>query len=83
MSLDRAFLAVDGHAGKVADMLVHAGELVEKHGLATVLIAYEGESEFAGHCLWLVVVLTRGELVSVTEGLSFAVGLAVAGMLMA
>ena len=39
MPLDRAVLAVNGDAGKIADMLLGAGQAVEERGLAAVLIA--------------------------------------------
>ena len=42
---DSAVLAVDRHAGKVADMLVGARQLVKQRGLATVLVAGEGKMQ--------------------------------------
>ena len=45
VSLDDAVLAVDCHAGDVADMLFAARQLIEKRGLSAVLIAYERKGE--------------------------------------
>ena len=45
MTLDRSVLAVDCYSRKVADVLIGACKLVEKGGLAAVLIAYEGKSQ--------------------------------------
>lgn len=39
------FLFLDGYAGKVADMLVTAGEIVEQRAFAAVLVADEGEMQ--------------------------------------
>ena len=45
MTLDRSVLAVYCYSREVADVLVGTRKLVEKGGLATVLIAYEGKSQ--------------------------------------
>ena len=45
MPADRAVLAVDRDAREVADVLVRAGELVEKRRLAAVLVAREREAQ--------------------------------------
>ena len=45
MALDAAVLAIHRHAGKVAHVLVRAGQLVEQRGLAAVLVAHEREGE--------------------------------------
>ena len=42
---DRPVLAADGHAGKVAHVLVGSGQLVEERCLATVLIADQCKSQ--------------------------------------
>ena len=39
VAVDRAVLAVNGHAGEIADVLARAGELVKKRRFAAVLIA--------------------------------------------
>ena len=48
MALDRSVLAVYCYSRKVADVLVGTRKLVEKGGLAAVLIAYEGKSQPLG-----------------------------------
>ena len=45
MSLDRAALAVDGHAGEVADVLIGAGQLIEQRRLAAVLVPRERKGQ--------------------------------------
>ena len=46
MAADDAVLPVHGDAGKVADVLVGTGQLVEQGGLAGVLIADQREGQF-------------------------------------
>ena len=45
MVADHAVLAVHRNAGKVAHMLVGAGQLVEQRGFAAVLIAGQGKGQ--------------------------------------
>ena len=45
MAADGAAFAVDGDAGEIAHMLIGAGQLVEKGGLAAVLVAGQGKGE--------------------------------------
>ena len=45
MSADRAVLPVHRDAGKVAHVLIGAGQLVEKGGFAAVLIAHQGKGQ--------------------------------------
>jgi hypothetical protein len=46
---ERAFLALDGHAGVVGHLLARAGQAVEQRGLAAVRIAQQGHHGRAGH----------------------------------
>lgn len=39
------FLFLDGYAGKVADVLVTAGQVVEQRAFTAVLVADEGEMQ--------------------------------------
>ena len=43
---DDPFLFFDGHAGKVPDMLLAPGQLIEQRGLAAILVAREGDGDF-------------------------------------
>ena len=45
MAADHAVLAVHRHAGEVADVLVGAGQLIEKRRLTAVLVADEGKAQ--------------------------------------
>ena len=45
MTTNRAVLPVHGHAGKIADVLVGTGELVEEGRLAAILVAGKGKGE--------------------------------------
>ena len=45
MAFDLAVLAVDGHAGEIADVLVGARELVKQRRLAAVLVADERKGQ--------------------------------------
>ena len=59
MAADDAVLAVHGDAGKIAHVLIGAGELVEQRGFAAVLVAHQGE----------------GQLGSVRQGIAAALGM--------
>ena len=54
---DGAFLFFDGNAGEVPDVLVAAGQAVEKGGFAAVLVACQGEKQLHG-----VILSVRGFL---------------------
>ena len=45
MPLDGTVLAVYGHAGEIADMLIGAGQAVEQGGLSAVLISDKGKGQ--------------------------------------
>ena len=52
---DRTVFTADGHAGKVADMLVGSCELIEQCGLAAVLISHQGKSQKGVIGQWITV----------------------------
>lgn len=62
MPFDDAFLAVDCDPGEIADVLVRTCYLVEKSGLAAVLLPGKCEGQFGAF----------GELVLVFFGMEFA-----------
>ena len=58
----RPFFFLDRDAGKVADVLIAAGQIVEKCAFAAVLVADEGEGKAHGSSGATVILLASSSL---------------------